>query len=298
MSHHTHAEESGIGEADAGKVHPQQNRLLAALPAGERERLLPALNQVYLPLGSVLYEARDSLHHVHFPTNCIVSLLHELHDGASAGIAAIGNEGAIGVELFMGGDSMTNRAVVQNAGFAYRMPAAQFKQEFQHHDVLFCLLLRYTQALITQVAQTVVCNRHHPLDQRLCRWLAETLDRMSSNKLTMTQDLIANILGVRREGITMAARKLVRQDIISYRRGQITVLDRPRLEELSCECYGIVKKETDRLLPRTPQTAPAGTAQLSRASRRARAVNSRSAADAINLTHPKSSDGKDSNPLE
>jgi len=217
MSHHRQAKETGLGEAAAELVCPQQNHLLAALPAAERERLLPALKLVYLPLGSVLYESGDRLRHMYFPTDCIVSLLHVLKNGASAGIAAVGNDGAIGVALFTGGETMTNRAVVQSAGFAYRLTSGRLKQEFERHGELFHVLLRYGQALITQMAQTVVCNRHHSVDQQLCRWLLVSLDRLPSNKLTMTQELIANILGVRREGVTEAAGRLQKQGVIQIR---------------------------------------------------------------------------------
>jgi CRP-like cAMP-binding protein len=238
--------------------HPQQNHILDALPAAERDRLFPYLKLVALPLGAVLYESGDMLRHIYFPTDAIVSLLYVLKDGASAEIAVVGNDGAIGVALFMGGETTTNRAIVQSAGSAYRMTGARLKKEFERHGELLHILLRYTQALITQMAQTAVCNRHHSVDQQLCRWLLLSLDRLSSNKLTMTQELIANMLGVRREGVTEAAGKLQKSSVISYRRGQITVLDRPRLEQLCCECYDVVKAETDRLLPGHPLPASNG----------------------------------------
>jgi CRP-like cAMP-binding protein len=228
---------------------PEQNHILDALPLAERERLFPHLTRVELPLGAVLYESGDLLRHIYFPTDSIVSLLYVLQDGASAEIAVVGNEGAIGVALFMGGETTTNRAIVQSAGSAYRLLGRRLKQEFNRHGELLHILLRYTQALITQMAQTAVCNRHHSVDQQLCRWLLLSLDRLSSDQLTMTQELIANMLGVRREGVTEAAGKLQKLGVIRYARGQITVLDRPRLEQLSCECYGVVKRETDRLLP-------------------------------------------------
>src|ERR1700726_3897647 len=231
-----------------GSHEPQQNHLLAALGPAERERIYPHLQLVPMPLGKVLYESGDVLHHVYFPTDSIVSLLYVLADGASAEISVVGNEGLIGIALFMGGETTPSRAIVQSAGYAYRLPARLLKSEFNRHRVLQLMLLRYTQALITQMAQTAVCNRHHSVDQQLCRWLLLSLDRLPSNELIMTQELIANMLGVRREGVTDAAGKLQRLGVITYKRGLITVLDRPRLEKLSCECYSVVKKETDRLL--------------------------------------------------
>jgi CRP-like cAMP-binding protein len=225
----------------------EQNQLLQALPRPERERLFPYLKHVALPLGSVLYESGDAQRYVYFPIDAIVSLLYVLKDGASAEIAVVGNDGAIGVALFMGGATTTNRAIVQSAGSAYRLTGQRLKREFDRHGEMLHVLLRYTQALITQMAQTAVCNRHHSVDQQLCRWLLLSLDRLPSNKLIMTQELIANMLGVRREGVTDAAGKLQKLGVIEYRRGRITVLDRPHLEALSCECYAVVKKETDRL---------------------------------------------------
>jgi CRP-like cAMP-binding protein len=232
--------------------HPQQNHILAALPLAARERLLPQLKLVTLPLGSVLYEAGDAQRYIYFPVDSIVSLLYVLKDGASAEIAVVGNDGAIGVALFMGGETTTNRAIVQSAGSAYRLTRARLKQEFERHGEMLHTLLRYTQALITQMAQTAVCNRHHSVDQQLCRWLLLSLDRLASNKLIMTQELIANMLGVRREGVTEAAGKLQQLGVIQYVRGKITVLDRAGLESLCCECYQVVKTETDRLMPRPP----------------------------------------------
>lgn len=231
---------------------PQQNHLLAALSPAERERVYSNLQLVSMPLGKVLYESGDVQRHVYFPTDCIVSLLHVLEDGASAEIAIVGNEGVIGVALFMGGETTPSRAVVQSAGHAYRLVGQQLKDEFHRNGEMHLLLLRYTQALIIQMAQTAVCNRHHSVDQHLCRWLLLSLDRLSSNQLTMTQELIADMLGVRREGVTEAAGKLQKLGVIRYARGQFTVLDRPQLEQLSCECYGVVKKETDRLLRAWP----------------------------------------------
>ena len=222
---------------------------MAALSPDICERLFPYLELVELKLGDVVYESGDSLRHIYFPVDCIVSLLYVMESGASAEISVVGNEGLIGVAVFMGGESTSSRAVVQSAGAAYRLKAQRFKDEFSRHGGLLHLILRYTQALITQMAQTAVCNRHHSIDQQLCRWLLLSLDRLQSNRLTMTQELIANMLGVRREGVTDSAGKLQRLGIIEYSRGQITVLDRPGLERLSCECYAVVKRETDRLLP-------------------------------------------------
>ncbi|UJX41190.1 Crp/Fnr family transcriptional regulator [Desulfovibrio sp. JY] len=229
---------------------PQQNHLLAALPAEVQNRLIPHLELVAMPLGKVLYESGDALCHAYFPTDSIVSLLYVMENGASAEISVVGNEGLIGIAVFMGGGGRTpSRAIVQSAGHAYRLLAGRLEEEFNRHGDLQQLMLRYTQALITQMAQTAVCNRHHTIDQQLCRWLLLSLDRLPSNKLTMTQELIANMLGVRREGVTDAAGKLQKLGVIEYSRGHITVLDRPKLEQLSCECYAVVKKETDRLLP-------------------------------------------------
>jgi len=236
----------------ADTSHPKQNHILDALPQPVRERLFPHLKLVTLPLGQVLYESGETLRHIYFPTSSIVSLLYVLKDGESAEIAVVGNDGAIGVALFMGGETTTNRAIVQGAGSAYRLAGARLKEEFERHGETLHILLRYTQALITQMAQTAVCNRHHSVDQQLCRWLLLSLDRLSSAELTMTQELIANMLGVRREGVTEAAGKLQKLGVITYRRGHITVLDRPHLEQLCCECYAVVKKETDRLLPLRP----------------------------------------------
>jgi CRP-like cAMP-binding protein len=228
---------------------PKQNHLLAALPATELEPLLPHLEPVYMPLGEVLYESGGRLRHVYFPATSIVSLLYVFADGASAEIAVVGNEGVLGISLFMGGETTPSQAVVQSAGHGYRMDAQLLKHEFHRPKAaLHLLLLRYTQALITQMAQTAVCNRHHSVEQQLCRWLLLSLDRLSSNELTMTQELIANMLGVRREGVTEAAGNLQRAGLIRYARGHIEVLDRPRLEREVCECYAVVKKEFDRLL--------------------------------------------------
>lgn len=232
---------------------PEENHLLAALPPEVQARIFPHLSLVPLPLGKVLYESGDELRYVYFPTDAIVSLLYVMESGASAEISVVGNEGLIGIALFMGGESTPSRAIVQSAGHAYRLKGQLLKDEFGLHGDLLLLMLRYTQSLITQMAQTAVCNRHHSVDQQLCRWLLLSLDRLPSNHLTMTQELIANMLGVRREGVTDAAGKLQKLNVIEYSRGHITVLDRARLEELSCECYAVVKKETDRLLPYVPQ---------------------------------------------
>lgn len=228
---------------------PQKNHLLAALPLDVQNRLQPKLELVPLPLGKVLYESGDTLSHVYFPTDSIVSLLYVMENGASAEISVVGNEGFIGVAVFMGGESTTSRAIVQSAGYAYRLPSRQFKDEVNRYSEMLHLMLRYTQALITQMAQTAVCNRHHSIDQQLCRWLLLSLDRLPTNDLVMTQELIANMLGVRREGVTEAAGKLHRSGVIEYSRGRIKVINRPMLERMSCECYAVVKKETDRLLP-------------------------------------------------
>src|SRR6202012_1001699 len=223
------------------------NRLLKALPEPELKKWVPELEAVELPLGQGLYEPGVRLSHVYFPTTAIVSLLYVMEDGASAEIAVVGNEGIVGISLFMGGESTPSRAVVQSAGQGFRLKSAIMKDEF--NGAMLHLLLRYTQALITQMAQTAVCNRHHSLDQQLCRWLLLSLDRLEGDELVMTQELIANMLGVRREGVTESALKLQRAGLIRYSRGHITVLDRVGLESRSCECYAVVKKEYDRLLP-------------------------------------------------
>jgi CRP-like cAMP-binding protein len=225
------------------------NQLLAAMPASAWQRIDPLLEAVDLPLGQVLHESGGKMTHVYFPTNAIVSLLYVMEDGASAEIAVVGNEGLVGIAHFMGGETTPCRAVVQSAGKGYRLRAADIKEEFNRSSPVLHLLLRYTQALLTQMAQTAVCNRHHSLDQQLCRWLLLSLDRLSGNELVMTQELIANMLGVRREGVTEAALKLQRLGLIKYARGHITVVDRPALEERVCECYAVVKKEYARLLP-------------------------------------------------
>jgi CRP-like cAMP-binding protein len=226
---------------------PSDNRLIAALPERDRQRWLPQLEHVELRLGQALYESGDTLSHVYFPTTAIVSLLYVMESGASAEIAVVGNEGLVGISLFMGGESTTSRAVVQSAGHAYRLAAQSIKEEVKRAPVLH-LLLRYTQALITQMSQTAVCNRLHTLDQQLCRWLLLSLDRLQGNELVMTQELIANMLGVRRQGVTEAALKLQEVDLIRYARGRIAVLDRKGLERRTCECYAVVKNEYDRLL--------------------------------------------------
>jgi CRP-like cAMP-binding protein len=235
--------------APASALAPNANRLLAALPENAYQALLPSLEPVPLPLGMVVYESGGPQGYVYFPTNSIVSLLYVLADGASAEIAVTGNEGLVGISLFMGGETTPSRAVVQSAGHGYRLKAAVLKQAFETGGELQHVLLRFTQALITQMTQTAVCNRHHAVDQQLCRWLLLSLDRLPGNELVMTQELIANMLGVRREGVTEAAGKLQSEGLIRYSRGHITVLDRSKLEERVCECYGVVKKEYDRLLP-------------------------------------------------
>jgi CRP-like cAMP-binding protein len=228
---------------------PQQNHLLAALPAEDYARLLPDLEPIAMPLGWVLYESGGHMGYLYFPTTCIVSLLYVMESGASAEIAIAGNEGLVGIALFMGGESTPSRAVVQSAGAGYRIKAGVLKKEFALGGALQHLALRYTQALITQMAQTAVCNRHHSVDQQLCRWLLLSMDRLPGNELKMTQELIANMLGVRREGVTAAAGNLQAAGLIHYSRGHITVLDRKGIERRACECYGVVRKEIDRLLP-------------------------------------------------
>jgi CRP-like cAMP-binding protein len=230
------------------------NDLLAALPEPEWQRWLPELESIDMPLGQVLYESGTTLSHVYFPTSSIVSLLYVMEDGASAEIAVVGNEGIVGVSLFMGGGSTPSRAVVQSAGRGLRLKAQMMKDEFNRNGPVLHLLLRYTQALITQMSQTAVCNRHHSLDQQLCRWLLLSLDRLQGDELVMTQELIANMLGVRRGGVTEAALRLQEAGLIRYARGHITVLDRAGLERRTCECYAVVKKEYDRLLPATRAT--------------------------------------------
>jgi CRP-like cAMP-binding protein len=234
---------------------PRHNQLLAALPEADYERLHAHLEFVKLPLGLVVFESGSKLRHLFFPASGIVSLLYAMENGASTEIAVIGNEGVVGIALFMGGESTPSRAVVQSAGHGYRLRATVLKSEFERGGPLQQLLLRYTQALIAQMTQTAVCNRHHALDQQLCRWLLLSLDRLPTNELAMTQELIANMLGVRREGVTEAAGKLQEAGLIRYRRGHITVLDRPKLEKRVCECYAVVKKEMDRLLPNRTETS-------------------------------------------
>jgi CRP-like cAMP-binding protein len=228
---------------------PKQNHLLDALPAEDYARLLPDLELIAMPLGWAIYESGGHQSYLYFPTTSIVSLLYVMEGGASAEIAITGNEGLVGISLFMGGESTPSRAVVQSAGSGYRLRASVLKREFALGGELQHLALRYTQALLTQMSQTAVCNRYHTLEQQLCRWLLLSLDRLPGNELRMTQELIANMLGVRREGVTEAAGRLQKDGIIKYARGRIEVLDRARLETRSCECYAVVKKEVDRLLP-------------------------------------------------
>lgn len=229
--------------------NPSQNQLLATLSTEIQQTLFPYLELIPLPVGKILYETGDTMRYVYFPINNIISLMNVMENGDSTEVSVVGNEGFIGIALLMGGGSTAGRAVVQSEGYAYRMLAQRFKNEFHHHSELLGLLLRYSQSLLTQMAQTAVCNRHHSIDQQLCRWLLLSLDRSPSNCLHMTHELIANMLGVRREGVTDAAGKLQKLSVISYSRGRITILDRVMLESLSCECYRVVKNETDRLLP-------------------------------------------------
>jgi CRP-like cAMP-binding protein len=245
----TPAKGGGRTKAAPAASNPHQNHLLDALPAADYERIAPHLELIEMGLGDVLYESGAQMRHVYFPTTAIISLLYVMENGASAEIAIVGNEGMLGISLFMGGDSTPSRAVVQSAGFGYRLKADLLKSEFGRFGPTMHLLLRYTQALITQMAQTAVCNRHHSVDQQLCRWLLLSLDRLAANEITMTQELIANMLGVRREGVTEAAGKLQDAGLIRYRRGTITVLDRGGLEARACECYQVVRTEFDRLLP-------------------------------------------------
>jgi CRP-like cAMP-binding protein len=228
---------------------PQENNLLAALPAEALDRLSPHLKLTKLKLGKVLYESGDTLRYVYFPTDSIVSLLYTMENGASGEISVVGNEGVIGVSLFMGGQSTSSRAIVQSAGSAYRLAAQRMKDEFNRHSDFMTLLLRYTQSLITQMTQTAACNRHHSIDEQMARWLLLSLDRLPGDRMTMTQQLIANMLSVSCARVTEVAHKLQKLDVISYRAGHIRVLDRPTLEKLTCECYAVVKGETDRLLP-------------------------------------------------
>ena len=228
---------------------PAQNHLLAALPNTDLDELAAELEFVDLPLGRTLYESDGRQPHVYFPTTAIISMIYVMKDGSSAEIAVVGNEGMLGISLFMGGETTPSRAVVQSAGGAYQLLSPRLQREFNRGGPLMHIMLRYTQALITQMAQTAVCNRHHTVDQQLCRWLLMSIDRLPTSELTMTQELIANMLGVRREGVTDAARKLQKAGIIRYSRGRITVLDRPKLERRVCECYAVVKREYDRLFP-------------------------------------------------
>jgi CRP-like cAMP-binding protein len=228
---------------------PKDNELLAAFPAEVQARIFPYLELCPLDLGKVLYEAGDAMRYVYFPTDCIISLLYEMEDGASAEISVVGFEGILGIAAFMGGESTSSRAIALHAGNCYRLPAHRLQYEFNHDSTVRLILLRYTQSLIAQMAQTAACNRHHTIDQQLCRWLLLSLDRLPGDKISMTQELIANMLGVRRESVTEAAGKLQQRGVIRYQRGRITVMDRPQLEALCCECYAVVKKESIRLNP-------------------------------------------------
>ena len=257
--------------------HPRQNHLINALPPDVFARLKPHLEPVNLALGDVLYEADAASPHIYFPISSIVSLLYAMENGASTEVAAVGKEGLVGIALFMGGETMPNRAVVESAGHGYRLKPRYLKEEMNKGGPVLQLLLRYTQALITQMSQTAVCNRYHSLDQQLCRRLLISVDRLQTNELMMTQELLSNMLGVRREGVTEAAGKLQRAGLIQYSRGRITILNRAALEERVCECYGVVKKEFDRLLPAScqehhvhsvakfPAKPPLSRPQLSRA---------------------------------
>ncbi len=235
------------------RPEPQQNHILGALSPEVQARLFPHLELVPLPLRAVMYESGRPMRHVYFPTDSIVSLQYVMENGASTAILVVGNEGLLGISLIMAGESTPSRSLVQSAGYAYRLPRSRVKAEFNLHGQLLVMMLRYTQALITQIAQTAVCNRHHSIDQQLCRWLLLSMDRLSHNHLTMTQEFIANMLGVRREGVTSAALKLQKLGVISYSRGLIKVLDRSKLEQLSCECYLVVKNQTELLLDYLPQ---------------------------------------------
>jgi CRP-like cAMP-binding protein len=244
---------SSAGGRRRQEPHPRQNHLLAALSPEVQGRLFPHLELAELPLRALMYESGRPMRHVYFPTDSIISMQYLMENGASTAISVVGNEGLLGITLYMGGESTPSRSLVQSAGYAYRLPRPRVKDEFDRHGELLLLMLRYTQALITQVAQTAVCNRHHTIDQQLCRWLLLSMDRLSENRLTMTQEFISNMLGVQRSGVTKAATKLEQLRVISYERGLIKVLDRARLESLSCECYRVVKKETDLLLHYLPQ---------------------------------------------
>lgn len=235
----------------SAKHKPIHNHLLAALPAETLGHIAPHLELISMPLGEVLYEVGGQLQYVYFPTTAIVSIHYIMENGASAEIAGVGNEGVLGTSLFMGGNTTTSLATVQTAGYGYRLKGRLMMEEFNRAGPMMRLMLRYTQALMSQIAQTAVCNRHHSIEQQMCRWLLSVLDRLPSNELTMTQELIASMLGVRREGVTETAGKLQRAGLISYRRGHITVLDRSGLESHSCECYKVVKNEFQRLLSDT-----------------------------------------------
>jgi hypothetical protein len=252
MAHNSTARASRQG-GRAPKPDPRQNHLLAALSPDVQGRLFPHLQLAELPLRTLMYEGGRPMRHVYFPTNSIISMQYLMENGASTAISVVGNEGLLGITLYMGGETTPSRSLVQSAGYAYRLPRPRVKEEFDRHGELLLLMLRYTQALITQVAQTAVCNRHHTIDQQLCRWLLLSMDRLSHNELTMTQEFISNMLGVARPGVSLAASKLERMGVISYQRGLIKVLDRPKLESLSCECYRVVKRETDVLLHYLPQ---------------------------------------------
>ncbi|MCC5855267.1 MAG: Crp/Fnr family transcriptional regulator [Idiomarina sp.] len=246
------SDKSSDKSSDQSSQQPTGNHFLNHLPVTIQQRLFEHMELVELPLGTVLYDAGEVMRYVYFPTNCIVSLLYVTENGSQAEIAVVGNDGFVGMSLLMGGESTISRGIVQSAGYAYRILGLRMKAEFNRHGELMDLTLRYAQALITQMAQTAVCNRHHSIEQQLCRWLLLSLDRLNDNHLVMTQELIANMLGVRREGVTEAAGRLHTKQVIDYSRGHIVVTDRPKLESICCECYSVVKAETDRLLPYCP----------------------------------------------
>jgi CRP-like cAMP-binding protein len=257
MRPHMEADGGRSGRSPAQKLHPGRNRLLAALPSAELAELDRFLQPVQLSRGSVLYEPGARVQRIYFPTGCVVSLIQELTHGASVGIAVVGSEGAVGIPVVTGGESMTNRAVVQSAGSAYCLTSGHRKREFLRDGALAHLLLRYTQVLIVQMTQTAACNRHHSLEQRLSRWLLASIDRLSSGELMLTQEFLSRVLGVRREGVSVAAGRLQAQGAIHYSRGHITLLDRRRLEQAACECYELVKRESERLFPVQHRDQPA-----------------------------------------
>jgi CRP-like cAMP-binding protein len=252
LNYRCHTSRSNRRFAVPSVSSPRQNHLLNALPSAVGDRLFPHLKLVTMTDGAVVYESGAPLRQIYFPTDCVISLLYVLADGHSAEMSVVGNEGAVGLSLFIGGETTTSRAIVQSAGSAYRLSGPRLREELESHGDMLHILLRYSQSLLTQMAQTAVCNRHHSVDQQFCRWLLLSLDRLPSNTLAVTQEMIANMLGVRREGVSATASKLQKLGVIRYTRGQITVLDRPGLEQRSCECYALVKAETDRILHAPP----------------------------------------------